>query len=76
MNHTHYFNDETLYQAFCQKGKSVHGSTSKAMNEAMQLWLAKHQGWSSVFHELAPQDDDFRFEQSRDHMHFQRKDVF
>lgn len=39
MNHTLYFNDEKMYQSFCRSAKKIHGSVSKAMNEAMQLWL-------------------------------------
>lgn len=76
MNHTLYFNDEDLYKTFCRYGKNTHGSVSKAINEAMRAWLEQHQGWSSTLRNIPTQTDDFRFEDSRQSMHFQDKDVF
>ena len=76
MNHTLYFNDEQLVQSFCRSGKNVHGSISKAMSEAMQLWLQQHQGWSTTFHTLPHQTEAVGFEDARQNMHFTQKDVW
>ena len=75
MNHTIYFNDDPLYRTFCQYGKSVHGSVSKANSEAMRLWLKQHQGWSSTLKNIPHQKDSFRFEDARKDMRFQSREV-
>ena len=39
MDHTHCFNDEQLYEQFAEQAKGKTGSVSKALNEAMKIWL-------------------------------------
>ena len=65
MNHTHYFSDEERYQLFAQKAKASKHTISKALNEALELWLQKNQTWSSALHKKKPLTDSFRFEHGR-----------
>ena len=74
MNHTLYFNDEKLYDTFCKTSKQTYGSVSKALTEAMQLWLNKNQSWSKTMQTLPHQSDEFRFEEGRSEMNVNLKD--
>ncbi len=76
MNHTLYFSDDGLYQSFCKTGKTIYGSVSKAMNEAMRLWLREQQAWPHALANFTPDESDFRFEDARLDMHFKEKDLF
>lgn len=76
MNHTLYFPDDALYKTFSRYAKAVHGSVSKALSEAMQLWLSEHQTWPDALKNLPREEDDFRFEDARKGMVFKEKDLF